>query len=265
MPSKLIEELLFTLNALPQKLLYLTEALCVYGLIFIMLERVFYIRKQAVFRPNWFVDLALCYIGIVIPPILLVFTGYGLAKLLQPVTQMVSNQSWVDRQPIWLYIGFMLLLTETFYYWAHRLAHEIPFLWRWHSIHHQAEQLDWLVNPRAHPFDLAWSRSLSLIPAIVFSPGHIAHNPVVLQYAALFTLFNTAWAYFIHANLRLRLGWLEKIITTPAFHHWHHTNDDSAHINKNYAALLPICDMVFGSYFLPKNQLPGSYGLFMRK
>ena len=38
-------------------------------------------------------------------------------------------------------------------YWTHRFYHEIPFLWKFHAIHHSTETLDWASGFRAHPFD----------------------------------------------------------------------------------------------------------------
>jgi len=69
------------------------------------------------------------------------------------------------------------------------------------------------------------------------------------------------WGFFIHANARWRFGPLEWLIATPAFHHWHHTNDGPAYVNKNYAALLPLVDRLFGTLYLPKDKQPEHYGI----
>ena len=47
---------------------------------------------------------------------------------------------------------------------------------------------------------------------------------------------------------------------TPRFHHWHHAAEPEA-IDKNFAVHLPICDWVFGTYYLPKDRWPAAYGL----
>jgi sterol desaturase/sphingolipid hydroxylase (fatty acid hydroxylase superfamily) len=49
-------------------------------------------------------------------------------------------------------------------------------------------------------------------------------------------------------------------VTTPAFHHWHHTNDGPDLIDKNYASMLPWIDRLFGTHYLP-GHLPGTYGI----
>ena len=71
-------------------------------------------------------------------------------------------------------------------------------------------------------------------------------------------LVATLWGFFIHANVRWRFGWLEWLISTPGFHHWHHTNDE--HVNKNYASMLPWMDKLFGTWYMPKQQWPTKYG-----
>ena len=56
-----------------------------------------------------------------------------------------------------------------------------------------------------------------------------------------------------------RLGPLEWLIASPAFHHWHHTA--LAPLDRNYASVLPWMDRIFGTYFLPRNQWPTAYGI----
>jgi len=69
------------------------------------------------------------------------------------------------------------------------------------------------------------------------------------------------WGFFIHANVNWRFGPLEWLVSTPAFHHWHHTNDGPAYINKNYAPMLPWVDKMFGTLYLPKDKQPARYGI----
>jgi len=75
----------------------------------------------------------------------------------------------------------------------------------------------------------------------------------------LIMLVATLWGFFIHANVRWRFGWLGLLVSTPAFHHWHHTNDE--HVNKNFASMLPFMDRLFGTCYMPKNHWPKKYGI----
>ena len=147
---------------------------------------------------------------------------------------------------------------EIGYYWGHRLSHEIPFLWRFHSIHHSAEHVDFLVNTRAHPIDLAFSKFCGLVPMYVLGlagPVGLSGSEVPL----IVTLIGTLWGFFVHANVRWRFGPLEWLVTTPGFHHWHHTR--TGHINRNYSSTLPWIDRIFGTHYLPGEEWPLSYGI----
>jgi sterol desaturase/sphingolipid hydroxylase (fatty acid hydroxylase superfamily) len=64
---------------------------------------------------------------------------------------------------------------------------------------------------------------------------------------------------FLHANVKWRFRWVEWLVATPGFHHWHHTNDRPEVINKNYAAMLPWVDKCFGTLYLPR-EWPVTYG-----
>jgi sterol desaturase/sphingolipid hydroxylase (fatty acid hydroxylase superfamily) len=145
-------------------------------------------------------------------------------------------------------------------YWGHRWSHQWSFLWSFHSVHHSATELDWLVNSRAHPFDMVFTRFCGLVPMYVL--GLAQPTAVTADLTPfIYMIFGNFWSFVIHANLNLRLGFLEKIIASPAFHHWHHTNQHHRLINKNYAAIFPFYDMIFGSFFPPKTTWPKSYGL----
>jgi sterol desaturase/sphingolipid hydroxylase (fatty acid hydroxylase superfamily) len=53
------------------------------------------------------------------------------------------------------------------------------------------------------------------------------------------------------------LGTLEEVISSPAFHHWHHTRND--HQDHNYSAMVPVVDRLFGTFYLPR-EWPAEYG-----
>ena len=54
---------------------------------------------------------------------------------------------------------------------------------------------------------------------------------------------------WLHANVRWRFGWLERVIATPAFHRAHHSDDTLA--PRNFAGVLPLWDAIFGTLYLP--------------
>jgi len=182
----------------------------------------------------------------------------ALAVLLLPVIYLLSYliypplQDWVRARPTWLQFLAAVVIQQMGSYWGHRLAHTVPFLWRFHAIHHSSEQMDWLAAARTHPFDQAFIRSLGIIPLYLLGFSK--------ETFGAFIVLETLWAIFLHSNVRLRFGKLEQLIATPAFHHWHHTNDDPNLYDKNFAGLLPAIDWLFGTIYLP-DRLPERYGI----
>jgi sterol desaturase/sphingolipid hydroxylase (fatty acid hydroxylase superfamily) len=236
-------------------LLRLTLWLAVLVVIFVPLERLFAAHPQKILRKGIGADIGYFFITSLLPIAVLSGPMAFLAWIVHasiPNHFLAITASW----PLWLKTIVALVAAELGYYWAHRLSHEIPFLWRFHSIHHSAEQIDFLVNTRAHPVDFVFSRFCALIPVYILGLGgpKTADGSLVPVIA---TLITTSWGFFIHANLRWRFGPLEWIISTPAFHHWHHTL--SGPINRNYSSTLPWLDRIFGTHYLPK-EWPKAYG-----
>ena len=224
--------------------------------VFVTLERLFSLRPHRVLRPQVLVDLGYFFLSSLLPSVLL---GAPLAIVAWTAYRIVPTglHAAVAAAPLWLRIAAAFLIGETGFYWGHRLTHEVPLLWRFHAVHHSAEHMDWLVNTRAHPVDLVFTRLCGLVPLYLTGlAGPVGASGTALP--ALVIVAGTAWGFFIHANLRWRFGWLERLVATPAFHHWHHTLD--GHINKNYAAMLPWLDRLFGTFHLPARQWPTQYG-----
>jgi sterol desaturase/sphingolipid hydroxylase (fatty acid hydroxylase superfamily) len=159
--------------------------------------------------------------------------------------------------PFWARVLAALVVGEIGFYWGHRWSHEIPLLWRFHAVHHSAEEIDFLTNTRAHPIDMAFTRLCGFVPLYVVGLAQSGGSRTALV-PVLVVLIGTVWGFFIHANLRWRFGWLESVVATPAFHRWHHTNDE--HRDHNYASMLPVFDRIFGTWHVPACW-PPSYGI----
>jgi sterol desaturase/sphingolipid hydroxylase (fatty acid hydroxylase superfamily) len=244
------------LNAILMTILHLSLWLAILVLIFVPLERLFAAHPQKILRKGIGADLGYYFITSLLPAAVL----SGPIGLLAWMTHRAVPNSFLEitaSWPLWLQTIAALIASEVGYYWAHRLSHQIPFLWRFHSIHHSAEHVDFLVNTRAHPIDFVFSRFCAFVPVYVLGLGspQTASGSLVPVIA---TLITTSWGFFIHANIRWRFGPLEWLISTPAFHHWHHTL--SGPINRNYASTLPWLDRIFGTHYLPK-EWPAAYGI----
>ena len=222
------------------------------ALIFLPLERVFTMHpEQKVLRRAWFNDLVYWVAnGQII--------GLALAAL---VSGIVIASGWlvgpsvreaVASQPYWLQFIEALILSDIGFYFTHRAFHTIPWLWKFHSVHHSIEELDWLAAARVHPIDQIITKGVSLLP--VFALGF--SDAVISAYMALY-----AWqSVFIHSNVNIKFGPLRWVLASPEFHHWHHSKDRETR-DRNFAGQLPFLDVMFGTLHMPQGQLPSAYGI----
>jgi sterol desaturase/sphingolipid hydroxylase (fatty acid hydroxylase superfamily) len=175
----------------------------------------------------------------------------GVALLVFPLwLPTLALRPLVMSQPGWLMAVETVLLLDILIYWTHRLSHTVGFLWRFHSIHHSSERMDWISGIRQHPVD-----------------GVIIGVPVLAMAVAGFQLevvgavavIQIVIGLFAHANVRWRLRPLHKIVMTPEFHHWHHANHPES-IHTNFSVFLPVWDLIWGTYRMPTDERPERYG-----
>jgi sterol desaturase/sphingolipid hydroxylase (fatty acid hydroxylase superfamily) len=223
--------------------------------IFGPLEHLFSVRKAKLLYEGWSVNLGWYFLNSLTPIFLL---GPPAALLAWGIHQVLPAEvtRFSAALPLWARFSAAMVVGEIGFYWGHRWCHEIPFLWRFHAVHHSARHISFLVNTRAHPVDMVFTRLCGMV--LLYATGlasPVGPHPALIP--SLVLLVGSLWSFFIHANLRWRLGWFEEVIASPAFHHWHHTLED--HKDHNYAAMLPFMDRVFGTFHLPK-AWPTAYG-----
>ncbi len=180
-------------------------------------------------------------------------SGAGFAALaiaLQP------HLPWALLSDISLYAAFPLAMLIAAFgdYWAHRLSHTLPWWWKLHAVHHAPHRMVALNNLRLHPLDLALKNLAALFPLLL-----LGFSPLVLAVVGAAKAINVA---FQHADLDLRHGWLNYVISTNSVHRWHHSAR-AQEGNTNYGGVLVVFDLVFGSFFLPpESDEPEEMGLF---
>ncbi|OYV50911.1 MAG: sterol desaturase [Rhodospirillales bacterium 20-60-12] len=241
----------FDVHIFALEALRLTVWLVLLSAIFVPLERLAGVRRQQIFRRQFGVDLFYYMINSMLIGLLLAAPLSVVATVIYNIMPAFLVQG-VSGLPAGAKLALSLLVAETGFYWGHRWSHEIPLLWRFHAVHHSAEELDYLTNTRAHPVDMVFTRLCGFLP--LFALG-LAHGPAV---PAIVIVIGTMWGFFVHANIKFRFGFLESLIATPFFHRWHHTND--AMRDRNYAAMLPLLDRLFGTFHAPQSW-PSEYGI----
>jgi sterol desaturase/sphingolipid hydroxylase (fatty acid hydroxylase superfamily) len=240
---------------------YLTQfvascaALVLVIVILVPLEHLFAVRKVKLFYPGWTTNFGWYFVNGVLATMLLGPPTVLIAWAMHAVVPAVLPDT-VQMLPLWLRMALALVVGEIGFYWGHRWCHQFPLLWRFHAVHHSAEHIHFLVNTRAHPFDIVFERvcGLPLLYATGLATTVGPHPSLVPSFVLL---IGSMWSFFIHANVRWRFGPLEQVLSTPAFHHWHHTYED--HKDRNFSSMVPLMDRIFGTFYLPA-EWPERYG-----
>jgi sterol desaturase/sphingolipid hydroxylase (fatty acid hydroxylase superfamily) len=157
----------------------------------------------------------------------------------------------VSHQPLWLQAIEMLILGDFVAYWVHRACHR-GVLWRFHTIHHSSPHINWMSVYRVHPLNDFLIRFPPVLVFILMGfdiKGALIYGPALTFYGAM-----------EHMNVDWTFGPLKKIFTSPVFHRWHHTTEREG-LNKNFAPMLPIYDILFRTYYMPENKRPETYGI----
>lgn len=221
-------------------------------LVFVPLERLLALNgEQKILRPGLANDLTFLLLnGLVIK--LGMFTVMVTSLLVAAWIVPAFVQDTVGGLSFWIQIPLVILLSDLGVYWIHRMFHAVPWLWRFHEIHHSSEELDWLVTVRAHPVDQILTKGAPLVIVIVlgFSAWSIS----------VYALLSYWHAFLVHANVRIGFGPLRLLLVSPAFHHWHHSSDREAR-DRNFAAQLSFLDALFGTLHMPRGRMPTAYGL----
>lgn len=244
-----------SLPALVVDVLRLTVWLFALSLLFVPLERLFGQRHGGRSRTELLGDLGFYFLSSLLPAVLLAMPLALVAVVGQRLLPDAVPAT-LAALPLWGKILLGLLIGEVGTYWGHRLSHEIPWLWRFHAVHHSTSQMYFLANTRTHPVDMVVTRLFGMTPLYLLGLAGPGAAGSAAPLALL--LVGTIWGFFIHANLRWRFGPLEWLVATPAFHHWHHSKFE--HINRNYASTLPVLDRVFGTHYLPRSW-PAAVGI----
>jgi sterol desaturase/sphingolipid hydroxylase (fatty acid hydroxylase superfamily) len=222
------------------------------ALVFVPMERVLGRLDQSPLRPEWRTDLAYFFMShVLVQFILILVTAWttGIAAL----AAFPALQSAIQSLPVWVQFLLAVLCADLAQATLHRAYHRIPWLWRFHAVHHSSRVMDWLAGSRMHLLEILLTRGAVLLPLVVLGFS----QPAINAYVILVGL----QAVLAHANLGLRFGPLEYVVVLPRYHHWHHARRPD-YVDANYAIHLPVVDMLMGTFRLPPDgSWPAEYGV----
>ena len=181
--------------------------------------------------------------------------NFGLA--LVGISLSVGHVGPTTNWPVWLAAPALILAFDFLQYWQHRWSHEADgalkhFLWRTHAPHHLPEQVYVLMHPAGHPFNLFLIQGLLRLPlfyALGATPDAIFIVSSIIGLQGLVS----------HCNVDLRAGWLNYLFAGTELHRYHHSGDPRE--AKNFAVVLSLLDVVFGTFVYQPGQVPARLGV----
>lgn len=153
--------------------------------------------------------------------------------------------------PLFIELLLALLLTSLCSYLFHRFSHVQPWLWRLHGIHHIENKVNVGNNGVNHILDVYFRRLLAQAPLILL--GFSEESIFIVG------IFNAMQGYFVHANIDVKLGFMNYIIVSPEQHRLHHSKDLSE--AGHYSVDIAFWDLIFASYFWRKGRVPQNIGV----
>lgn len=220
--------------------------------IFILLEKLIPIhRGQPVFREGWLTDFVHFAFNHFLVGLALFIVNFLIHRFFGALIYAPLQQA-VQSLPYLLELLLCVLIADLVQYATHRAYHEVPFLWRFHAVHHSTRVLDWLAGSRQHFFETIVTR-VSILGALFvlgFSKGVMDAYIIIVGVQAVLN----------HSNVKLPWGPLKYVLVTPEFHHWHHSSDRAA-LDRNYAAHFSFIDYLLGTAVKSDRALPERYGV----
>lgn len=233
----------------------------VLAVVYIMLAlAVFLFERIMPHNPDWNIDdgqmandFVHTIIGTVITP--RIMDGIILAVLTAPQVWLAGlNDSgiWPTQWPMAVQVVLAVVLADFGDYWAHRFSHTVPFLWRFHALHHNPRRLYFFNTGRFHPVDMI--ESIVMIAPILILLG--ASEEVMMWQIAVTNYVGL----LSHCNIEMRFGFLNYLFNTPGVHRWHHSALP-AEADNNYGGNTMLWDLLFGTHLNPDRPPPTELGI----
>ncbi len=157
---------------------------------------------------------------------------------------LTSAATW----PVYVQGGVAVLMSEFLNWFNHWVRHKSRHLWLFHAVHHSQREMNVFTDDRGHVFDRLAATLIMIVPLLILP------HPSLAALSAIF-FYGTIHDRFIHANVKINLGWLSWIFVSPQFHRVHHSAEP-AHADTNFGAFLSIFDHLFGTAYPSRTIYP---------
>lgn len=149
----------------------------------------------------------------------------------------------INELPIEWRLLLLFLVRDFIHFNVHRLLHRVPWLWRFHKVHHSVKEMGFAAHLRFHFMENVIYRTLEYIPLAMIGYG--------LGDFFLVHLFTLTIGHFNHSNIYVPLGPLRYVFNNPQMHLWHHARSLPKATGVNFGLTLSIWDYVFKTAYEP--------------
>lgn len=207
-------------------------------------------QKQGRFRRDFWLDMAYMFFNFFIFSLILFdATSNAVVHFFNDLLASVGIKNLVAFEvmswPLWAHLLLGFMVRDFVQWWVHRLLHRVPWLWKYHQVHHSVREMGFAAHLRYHWMETVVYRSLEYIPLALIGIG--LRDFFIIH---IFTLFV---GHFNHSNLKVPLGPLKYVFNNPQMHIWHHAMHLPAQrrYGVNFGLTLSIWDYLFGTNYIP--------------
>jgi sterol desaturase/sphingolipid hydroxylase (fatty acid hydroxylase superfamily) len=143
------------------------------------------------------------------------------------------------------------IIADFFFYWYHRWTHVNALLWQHHKMHHTDRELEAISTARQNWMEAVFNALFIAAPVILLFKLDPLDQWSTGIAAGVAAGFLNNLLTLSHMNVRWQVGWFSRFWCSPQIHRIHHSLAPE-HIDKNFAFMFPMWDVIFGTYVHPK-------------
>ena len=147
-----------------------------------------------------------------------------------------------------LELTIFFLIADLVQWGVHNMLHRIPFLWKFHKVHHSVKEMGFAAHLRYHFLETFVYQSVKYISLVMIFGFTLENAFIVYSLTVIIGHLN-------HANLNWSYGPLKYVFNNPKMHIWHHAKEfpESHSKGMNFGISLSCWDYIFGTAYVPSD------------